>query len=457
MKKLIISVLMLIASSAQAATYYVATTGNDANIGTSLTQPVKTINRALNMAQATNDTIYVRGGVYPEFINIARNNLILSAYSTEIPVIDGASLPGQEWVTALSVEGNYNTVIGFEVKNVNLNKGVAGGFGVEASGHHNIFDKVNVHHTWEQGVMLHGDYNTFKNGRVWQAGRINLNGVIAIPGSVPPSGMSAGRNNSPSALHPGITSYPTFTGNKIYNVWGEGLSCFETDHCVMSDNIVYDNWAINIYLSDSVSGIINRNIVYISTAPAITFRNGNTAPAIVMADEVANGTTIPKSQNNWVHNNFIFNSDLQAFAWTLAPSGLRYSTVAYNTIIDGALITGDPNGGDPITNVGSNIKNNIIIDNELSSVPSNVGITFANNNWNSAPPALALSPTDILADGQVARVGTTTPGTMTYQYFRILSTSPNVNEAVVISNLPTDWFKVTRGSLPDIGAHEVTP
>jgi hypothetical protein len=53
--------------AATAATYYVATTGNDINPG-SQAQPFKTIRKGLIVLR-TGDTLYLRGGTYVENIN----------------------------------------------------------------------------------------------------------------------------------------------------------------------------------------------------------------------------------------------------------------------------------------------------------------------------------------------------------------------------------------------------
>ena len=49
----------------RAATYYVSTSGNDGNNGTSLSTPWRTINKAAQTMVA-GDTVYVRGGTYRE-------------------------------------------------------------------------------------------------------------------------------------------------------------------------------------------------------------------------------------------------------------------------------------------------------------------------------------------------------------------------------------------------------
>jgi len=37
------------------------------------------------------------------------------------------------------------------------------------TGHHNKISKMNVHHTWEQGIIIQGDYNIVEDSAIWQA------------------------------------------------------------------------------------------------------------------------------------------------------------------------------------------------------------------------------------------------------------------------------------------------
>ncbi len=158
------------------------------------------------------------------------------------------------------------------------------------------------------------------------------------------------------------------------------------------------------------------------------------------------------SRLKWQANNFIYNAVFDAFSWTIVPNtGLNNDLIANNTIVDGRFSTGS--GGNPaIVNKNSQIRNNIILGSD-SSVPSNGGITFSNNNWFVRPPA-AASSTDIIGDPQIARTGSTTSGDLTPAYFKILGSSPVINAATPLNSVPTDFFQVIRGAAADMGGHE---
>jgi hypothetical protein len=145
---------------------------------------------------------------------------------------------------------------------------------------------------------------------------------------------------------------------------------------------------------------------------------------------------------------------LQAVSWTLVPnSGLNYVLIANNTIVNGNLFTG-AGGTNSITNTNSQIRNNIITG-AGSTVPSNSGIIFSNNNWGAIPSA-AASSSNVVGNPQLARTGTTTPGTLTAAYFKILGNSPVINKTMLLSAVTRDFFLVSKGSTPDIGGREYT-
>ena len=84
-------------------TYYVATSGNDANAGTALTAPFRTIQRAANLA-GPGDTVLVRGGTYRESLGTISKKVNLQAYPHEKVWINGAAVlanlkrAGNAWV-----------------------------------------------------------------------------------------------------------------------------------------------------------------------------------------------------------------------------------------------------------------------------------------------------------------------------------------------------------------------
>lgn len=92
MKRLMFFILLVLTSVvASAKTYYVSTSGSDANPGTSSTAPWKTLNKVNSFVFAANDSIlFKRGDVFFGSVVVNRNNLTFSAYGTGAkPVING--------------------------------------------------------------------------------------------------------------------------------------------------------------------------------------------------------------------------------------------------------------------------------------------------------------------------------------------------------------------------------
>ena len=78
------------------STYYVSTFGNDANVGTSLAHPFRTIQRAANVARP-GDTVLVRGGTYRETVKPAHSGkasarITFKPYDNEPVTISGADV-----------------------------------------------------------------------------------------------------------------------------------------------------------------------------------------------------------------------------------------------------------------------------------------------------------------------------------------------------------------------------
>jgi len=424
--KLIFTLFVLLSFQASAATYYVSPTGSDSSNGTALSTPLKTIGNALSKAKPA-DTVYVMTGVYGETVSMDKNNITLSAYQNNTPVIDGGgSLPKGNWGVMLAVNGNNNNISGFEVKNSNTSGINQGGYGIQVAGAHNLISHMNVHHSWEQGVIINGDYNTVEDSIVWQNAR--QNSAKAGSGGWG-TGMSAARNVDASALKAGITSYATFRRNTVFNNWGEGLSCFEAEFCTMEDNVVYDNWTINLYISDTSNSLIQRNLVYVSSNPAIPMRyKGNST--LTLADERTNK---PRSTNNTIINNFMYGGGVDAFEWTeVNGPGLVGALIANNTII-GDFSTGSINSN-------SIIKNNLVVGGV--NIPSKNGLALSNNSW------------DFNADPLLAKSGSVQSGLLTSDYFRLLPSSPMIGKGIALAAVKDDFFKSVRKAIPDIGAHE---
>src|SRR4051794_25373447 len=71
-----------------ASTFYVATSGNDRNAGSS-SAPKRTIAAAVNAARS-GDTVIMRGGIYPESVQVYAKTLNLTSAPGERAILDGS-------------------------------------------------------------------------------------------------------------------------------------------------------------------------------------------------------------------------------------------------------------------------------------------------------------------------------------------------------------------------------
>jgi len=264
------------AIAAHAATYYVATTGNNSNPGTE-DRPWRTIGKAVNTMVA-GDITYVRGGTYNTETGIrfrrsgtAAAPIKLLNYPGESPVIDWGTPDSTDiiWVwhsSGINVAIGYITIEGFEIKNGwvgikfqsmhnsiirrnwihdNLTQGILGG-----GGHHNIFDRNIISHngdfaacaaygstcSLQHGLYAHGDSYIVTNNLIYD----NLSYGIVHNGS-PSSVYSSSKHPSPAFA--GAANWVIANNTIAYNhnrsaivVWGQ-----YTTNTRIENNIFYRN------------------------------------------------------------------------------------------------------------------------------------------------------------------------------------------------------------------------
>jgi hypothetical protein len=167
--------MSLFATTAAAATYYVAPGGNDSAAG-SITAPWQTIAKAQANA-AAGDTIYFRGGTYPytEAINACAsmtdtvNAITLNksgeagspikywAYPGEVPVFDFSQMKDNCRIKGFNIVANYLHLKGLEITGVQQhpdNFRNHESWGIWIRGSNNIFELLNTHHHMGPGLFL---------------------------------------------------------------------------------------------------------------------------------------------------------------------------------------------------------------------------------------------------------------------------------------------------------------
>ncbi len=251
---------------------------------------------------------------------------------------DGTSPADQEFgvvrddkfANAINFHGATNvTLYGLTIK-------YAGGKGIEIQGRNNRIEKCKIMFNGNSGIVawVYKDGNTdnaqfIKNYvahnfiRNWPRGRYKT-GFWG-------SGISGGNSNN-----------SLIQGNIIHDNGGEGINAIGTN-VLIQDNLVYNNWSVNLYASDRTNVTFDRNLVYCEDPDRQhLYNNGDPSPkdgknfrrlraeGIMTADEGEVGTT--HSIN--ITNNIIIGCRRGITHYGKGKgSGLKNVKVAHNTII----------------------------------------------------------------------------------------------------------------------------
>ncbi|WP_328840765.1 right-handed parallel beta-helix repeat-containing protein [Streptomyces europaeiscabiei] len=242
--------LALSAPAAHAAgSLYVATNGSDSNAGTSAA-PLRTIQRAVDLAQA-GDSILVRGGTYAPTTNIqllksgtASQPIRLANYNGERVVIDGEGMPYTPGAVgssipraqrgAIHIEGEHWRLSGLEIVN-----GPYGIFGVDTSG--NVFERLVTRNNYESGVHLQGASSS--------------NQIINLDSHGNRDPRKNGESADGLAIKEGAGAGNVVRGARLWNNADDGLDFWEFLSPVTVEGSVaygngYNRWSLPNYTGD---------------------------------------------------------------------------------------------------------------------------------------------------------------------------------------------------------------
>jgi hypothetical protein len=213
----------------------------------------------------------------------------------------------------------------------------------------------------------------------------------------------------------------------------------------MEDNIVYDNWSANVYISDSTNVTLQRNFVYLSDNSIIM---SGSRVGIMLGDEVYN----PRSSNITVINNLVYGGYRNFYWWQgVQGGGMLNVLVANNTFVNSRSVSGIQIDHGPHQNVRFN--NNIVVQDgnlPIAGIDTATGITFSYNLWSKRPPSIASGPGDVIGDPKLAKTGSYTAP----EWYQLQASSPAWNTAIRISEVIDDFYRRLRGETPDMGAFE---
>jgi parallel beta-helix repeat protein len=219
---------------AEAATYYVATTGNDSNSGT-LSQPFRTIIKGVSVLKP-GDTTYVRAGTYNESIDTNRvvfpsgiswtSAVTLSAYAGEAVTLVG--------YINFGVPASYIIVNGLIIDANNSQDG----FDINQGSHHIRLQNCEIKNTYQHGVGiwwgnnngLSSDYNEILNCKFHHIGGKAGDGVPNVP-------FGYGRGHGIYMT----TSNNIIRGNTFYDVGSYSVHQWTASPQFANNNIIEGN------------------------------------------------------------------------------------------------------------------------------------------------------------------------------------------------------------------------
>jgi len=309
-------------------TYYVSPAGSDANMPLcAWAAPCLTI-ATVEAEMNPGDTLYLRGGTYSQLPVLINSGtylapITITAFSAELPVIDGASsVMTTNYQAVVDIEGSYVNLSNITIQNGNLTNPNGyptyhAGIGIfvdSTAGAHNVtgvvINNVTVHDMFSGGIVVQGDNTLVENSVVY---RVNLdncrfttlaaceptvtytssgcyNAGSLTPGSITtnqagfPIGTTGHGCNAGNILwagsisigndgNPGwIVQNSTIRNCLSYDNWGEGIIAYTTNGSSFVGNNAYNNYSENIYVSNGTSVLISGNFAYNTpTATAVAY------------------------------------------------------------------------------------------------------------------------------------------------------------------------------------------
>jgi parallel beta-helix repeat protein len=379
-------VFFLGTATAQAATYYVATTGIDSNPG-SIQQPFRTIAKGISVLRP-GDTTLVRAGTYQEWLDSNKvsfpsgtswtNAVTLAAYpgekvtlvgsigisspSLSYIIVSGLIIDANNFEQGFTIQGGANHVRlqNCEVKNTSM-QGIAISWGNNGlSSDYNEILNCTIHHIASYGGdgfptqpfgygRGHGIYMTTSNNIIrantfydigeysihqWNAPPYFANNNIIEGNLVTRSGHNTTRYGS--VCCGGITVNSgdgTIVRNNI--VYGNEVNGIEIGKtcttCKVYNNTTYNNPGMNIKSGDGGSGIeIRNNIAYpkgiYSGSGSVSSNNLNTNPNFV--DVTANNFRL-LSSSPAIDTGMTLSAVSVDFARNTRPQGSAHDIGAY--------------------------------------------------------------------------------------------------------------------------------
>src|SRR5215469_5843182 len=262
--------------SRSGVTFFVSTTGNDSNAGTS-SAPWRTIQHAANTVHP-GDTVQVMGGVYNESVTIPGSGNATTGYITfestpgQTAILDGTGInlaKGQQFGLFTLRTNSYIVIQGFEIRNFQSSTGNAVPVGIDFEGSGSNIEILNnrIDNIVFEGVSPNVSFDQARDGWDFENtifnitaannpvyhGKLGANGqycdgctrVIIERNLIHDSDIPI----EVASEHAGhVSSFVTVRNNVIYHAQFVGISIggFSskvggTDHCTIVNNSLWDD------------------------------------------------------------------------------------------------------------------------------------------------------------------------------------------------------------------------
>ena len=435
MRKITICVVILlcVASVANAATYYVATTGNDANVGSS-GSPWLTIQKAAD-TMAAGDTVNVAAGTYAARVFTTTSGTAgnpITYQTTGTVVMQG-----------FYVQASYVTVHGFEITNTNST--FQTGTGVLVYGDHNRVENNYIHDLYWEGVWIWGD-----TSRVDPATNNNVVIDNVILRARVAGVLVEGTNNTVESNEISHTIQNPAGAPSRSSADADGIRFFGSGH-VIKKNYIHDilesdsgqtdphidcfqTWgpASNIIFEQNKCHGANANLQAAQIGNSsgsvynLTFRNNIFYNATRGINLAASSPGCTKMSNLQVYNNTFYNLDEQAVNLANAPGSKIQNNLFYNVGSDTDAYVGFRDVYSTGLTIGYNAH--------YSSAGVPAGSAYPNDIWDTNPVVVNAGTYD----------------------FHLQTSSPLKNTGATITSITVDYDSLARpkGSAYEIGAFE---
>lgn len=427
-------------------TYYVsATDGNNNNPGNQSGKPLRTIQAAINKAQA-GDTIIVRAGTYPERLHIQKPGtvdapIVISAQQGETPVIDGSNLNIPQSAALVSILQSQDiTFSGFAVRN-------AGGIGVLVHKSSRITIRgVTVESSYAGGLhMIQSDNLLIDACRIFNCARRFL---------------AYGPERQNVALLTRHSSDIVIQNNQVYENSDEGIAIsLGSKKVVVSKNVCYDNRNGQITITSAVDIVVDSNLCYHTGRAKYLTLDEQRSPGIIKHDLWRYET-----QGRWHTRNVRVSNNIVVGCGTGFRAGrkggkLSRVLVTHNTILNSTEHAIDL--GLRSTSIKSYIENNLIASTnggDLARALGGQGIVWRHNLWSSFPGEGVYNPSSDVLDEDIGLTDLNAPltaGAVTAEPYKLVSGSLAINRGIRHNGeLVKDYWGTPRDKAPDIGANE---